>query len=46
MKKLLLVGLGSAMILQASAQEAARVRTSLHDGQKNDEPKYCEEKPN
>lgn len=34
MKKLLLVGLGSAMILQASAQEAARVRTSLHDGQK------------
>lgn len=34
MKKLLLVGLGSAMILQASAQEAARVRTTLHDGQK------------
>lgn len=34
MKKLLLVGLGSAMILQASAQEAARVSTALQDGQK------------
>jgi len=34
MKKLLLVGLGSAMILQASAQEAARVKTTLQDGQK------------
>lgn len=34
MKKLLLVGLGSAMILQASAQEAARVSTTLQDGQK------------
>lgn len=34
MKKLLLVGLGSAMILQASAQDAARVSTALQDGQK------------
>ena len=34
MKKLLLVGLGSAMIFQASAQEAARVSTALQDGQK------------
>jgi hypothetical protein len=34
MKKLLLVGLGSALMLQANAQEAARVKTALHDGQK------------
>ncbi len=34
MKKLLLVGLGSAMILQASAQEAARLTNGAHDGQK------------
>lgn len=34
MKKLLLVGLGSAMILQASAQEASRINANLQDGQK------------
>lgn len=34
MKKLLLVGLGSAMILQASAQEVSRTNANLQDGQK------------